>query len=581
MIARYHTHSGNLNFVDTIRDLYGKSQLKAIPDLASNLNAIYENLKVFNYLPQEELLEKHTMYLYYTNFTNSKIKEQTKQIILYESNKSKVYRILGILGNKIKEHKFFRICNKCLEEDFQKYGENYWHLIHQLPSVFYCHKHPDEILLDSKIWYRKGSRIEFKSASLMGNGVQNSSELKLFEKNKGILKRITKESVKIATQRYDWDLENIHEVYRVMLNTKGYLSAKGTVNQTKLGRDLLEYYIEELLVYLNCELKIGDNNCWLRLITSKHRGIFHSLKYILLLVFLNKTLDDIEKLKCERYLPFGTGKYPCLNPAVEHYKQRVISSVAITTCTDTRKPVGTFSCDCGFVYSRRGPDIDKADKFKVGRIKSFGPVWQAKLMQLATSELSPYQIAQLLDCDYATVKKYMTNLKDKSSNNNEPLMDLRIRKETEWLNLIEKYPDFTITQLREMNPALYAWHYRNNSDWLKENSPRMTEKVTANNRVDWEKRDLEILHLVKKAIQKLYAVEKPVYVNKSRVAKEIGQLSLLEKRLDKLPKTKAYLDRYLETREQIQIRRIKWACRKLFMKDENNIAAWKVRRLAG
>ena len=125
-------------------------------------------------------------------------------------------------------------------------------------------------------------------------------------------------------------------------------------------------------------------------------------------------------------------------------------------------------------------------------------------MQLATSGLSPYRIAQLLACDYATVKKYISNEKDKSSNNKELLMDLRIQKEAEWLKLIETYLDFTVTQLREMNPALYAWHYRNNRSWLTENPPRMTKKVTVNKRVDWEKRDLEILHSVKKSIHIRY-----------------------------------------------------------------------------
>lgn len=80
-------------------------------------------------------------------------------------------------------------------------------------------------------------------------------------------------------------------------------------------------------------------------------------------------------------------------------------------------------------------------------------MWQAKLMQLATSGLSPYRIAQLLDCDYATAKKYMSNSKGKSSNNKELPTDLCIQKEAEWLKLIEIYPDFTVTQLREMNPA--------------------------------------------------------------------------------------------------------------------------------
>lgn len=105
--------------------------------------------------------------------------------------------------------------------------------------------------------------------------------------------------------------------------------------------------------------------------------------------------------------------------------------------------------------------------------------------------------------------------------------------------------------------------------------------MIVNKRVDWEKLDLEILHLVKEAMQKLYVIEKPMYVNKSRVAKEFGQLSLLEKLLDKFPKTKEYLNGNLETHEQFQICRIKWACRKLYMEDKKNVVAWKVRRLAG
>ncbi|WIZ91155.1 TnsD family Tn7-like transposition protein [Staphylococcus aureus] len=301
----------------------------------------------------------------------------------------------------------------------------------------------------------------------------------------------------------------------------------------------------------------------------------------MLLQFLNVSFKDLDNFIGKKYEPFGQAPYYCLNPAAEHYKKRVISNVNITTFTDTRKPVGTFSCDCGFIYSRRGPDVNKLDALKVGRIKNFGHVWQKKLIQLAKSGLSPYRIAQLLACDYATVKKYMSNLKGESLNNKELPMDLFIQKEAEWLKLIETYPDFTVTQLRELNPTLYAWHYRNNCDWLKENSPRTTEKFATNKRVDWDKRDLETLHSVKLVIQKLYAIEKPVYVNKSRVAKEIGQLSLLEKLLDKLPKTKAYLNKHLETREQFQIRRIKWACRKLYMEDENNVVAWKIRRLAG
>ncbi|KYC88497.1 hypothetical protein B4102_4029 [Heyndrickxia sporothermodurans] len=69
-------------------------------------------------------------------------------------------------------------------------------------------------------------------------------------------------------------------------------------------------------------------------------------------------------------------------------------------------------------------------------------------------------------------------------------------------------------------------------------------------------------------------------MNKTRIGKEINQLSLIEKQLAKLPMTKKYIEEHIESREEFQIRRIKWACRALAVKDEE-IMEWKVRRLAG
>ncbi|GLC89696.1 hypothetical protein LYSBPC_28230 [Lysinibacillus piscis] len=255
----------------------------------------------------------------------------------------------------------------------------------------------------------------------------------------------------------------------------------GKVHQQYFTQQFKHYYGEEFLTLMDCNSDEHSGTSWLRSIVRKHRKAFHPVQHLLLLQFLNVSFKDLGNFIGKKYEPFGQAPYYCLNPAADHYKQRIISNVTITTCTDTRKPVGTFSCECKFVYSRCGPDEDKADSFKVGRIKNFGSVWQAKLMQLATSELSPYCIVQVLDCDYATVQKYMSNLKGKSSNKVELPMDLRIQKEAEWLKLIETYSDFTVTQLREINSALYAWHYRNNLSWLTENPPRMKEKITVNN----------------------------------------------------------------------------------------------------
>lgn len=577
--ARYHDHSGNISSKQTTKELFGNMSSVAVVDFPNNLAVFYKSIAHFNPPNINDLVTNHTMYNYYTAFQSDEMKSRAFDYITNGGKPGAIHMFLGIAASTIKNWHYLRFCSSCVQQDKERYGEAYWHMSHQLPKVFYCHLH-QELLHDSTIEFRNPHKHEFVSAEKAQ--LSQPHLVTIFSpKLEQQLKKLSDESFNLIRYAEKAQMQDFTQIDKYLMQINGYANHFGKVHQQYFTHQFKQYYGEEFLTLVDCDFDEHSDTSWLRSIVRKHRKAFHPVQHLLLLKFLNVPFKDLENLMGKKYEPFGQAPYYCLNPAAEHYKQRVISSFTVTTCTDTRKPVGTFSCDCGFVYSRRGPDVDKSDALKVGRIKNFGSVWQAKLIQLATSGLNNYRIAQVLECDYATVKKYISNSKGNSSNNKELLMDLRIQKEAEWLKLIETYSDFTVTQLREINSALYAWHYRNNHSWLTENPPRTTMKVEVNKRVDWEKRDLEILHLVKKAIQKLYAIEKPVYVNKSRVAKEIGQLSLLEKLLDKLPKTKAYLYKHLETREQFQIRRIKWACRKLYLENENNVVAWKVRRLAG
>lgn len=91
------------------------------------------------------------------------------------------------------------------------------------------------------------------------------------------------------------------------------------------------------------------------------------------------------------------------------------------------------------------------------------------------------------------MRKYVQQQKTNNLETKSLAFDLKNEKEIEWINLLSKYPSFAITLLRKEAPALYAWHYRNNKDWLEEHSSKIVVKATSNNRVDWEKRDLEVL----------------------------------------------------------------------------------------
>ncbi|MGR5869230.1 TniQ family protein [Bacillus pacificus] len=48
------------------------------------------------------------------------------------------------------ENQYFRYCPSCIVNDYERYGETYWRLNHQIPGVFICEKH-ETYLLNSSV----------------------------------------------------------------------------------------------------------------------------------------------------------------------------------------------------------------------------------------------------------------------------------------------------------------------------------------------------------------------------------------------------------------------------------------------
>lgn len=79
------------------------------------------------------------------------------------SNSSQIYGHLGIFSKHIPE--WLQFCPICTESDIQKFGESYWHRLHQVPGVKVCPIH-NVFLEQSTASVRKERQCwEFISAS--------------------------------------------------------------------------------------------------------------------------------------------------------------------------------------------------------------------------------------------------------------------------------------------------------------------------------------------------------------------------------------------------------------------------------
>lgn len=126
------------------------------------------------------------------------------------------------------------------------------------------------------------------------------------------------------------------------------------------------------------------------------------------------------------------------------------------------------------------------------------------------------------------------------------------------LKWIQLNQDMSVKLARKHDGALYARLYRNHKDWLLQinQTAIMTPLSLPKPRVDWSIRDRQFMkQLIKIRDELLEDLDSPQWTKKFLI-KQLGHVSLIEKNWHFLPLTKAFLERYAESVDCYQIRRL-------------------------
>ncbi|UZQ52428.1 TnsD family transposase [Clostridium kluyveri] len=592
ILARYRIYSGNISLKSTLDDVFGNRNVAAVMDLPSHIDKIIVNMPMGSKYSSEELIEKYTLYPFYTAFLPPESAEKIKEYMIGDKGGS-IYNKVGLMASSISLNQYFKFCPQCIKEDMKRYGELYWHRVHQVPGVLVCPRHKNP-LYDSQVPVRGFNKHEYINASLDACKINNE----VFNYTDKVLEQVINlsEDVDILLNQTfpNKSLDWFREQYINRLKVLGYANINGNVRQKKLLTDFVDYYGDYLLIILQSGININSEHTWLTDIFRKKSKTTHPIRHLLVMRFLNISIEELFSNRLE-YKPFGNGPWPCLNPAAEHYREMKIQNLKIKYGSDSKSPLGIFECSCGFSYMRTGSDTEESDKYKTTKIITFGPVWENKLRELTENKLSLRETARILQVDPATVKKYakrlglttyweersqvtynIVNIAEDIISNNDNQKNYRER----WLELVKQYSEKSKTELRNIDKKVYIWLYRNDKEWLNEYSPESKTTFNVNLRVDWNARDNDILTNVEKAVNDLInTADKPKRVTIGTIGSNIGLRSLLEKHISKLPKTKAFLENVVESVRDYQIRRIKYAIKEL-QEQGHDLQLWKIYRRA-
>lgn len=138
VLARCHLHSGYLYYKDVEQDLFRSKQGRVDKEFVKQLKPeIVEHLT--KHITMEEFLEKHTMYPYYGRFIDGNRRNMAFGALMsMEGDFSKLFCVPKLRKG---EKRYMRYCPLCVLNDREKYGETYWHRMHQMRDVNLCAVH--------------------------------------------------------------------------------------------------------------------------------------------------------------------------------------------------------------------------------------------------------------------------------------------------------------------------------------------------------------------------------------------------------------------------------------------------------
>jgi hypothetical protein len=573
--ARYHRKARNVSRESTVRDLFGNHQTHVAIDFPARIGYLAAQLPVETY-SLDQLLGDNTMLPLYSPFMSPERHRQIREGMRGNGG-SGVHARLGLLtSNHAVQH--LRFCIVCVEDDRKLYRETYWHRTHQIPGIEVCPTHA-VFLSDSKVPIRhRDKRHFFVTAKQAVNELSSLSTSARFldlsdpeHKQLLMLARDAFSLLAMPIRISNWAV--LHRRYLRLLFERSLATYQGAVRHAALATQFQNYYSSELLQRLGCEL-IGSHH-WLHRILTDWKRSHSPRQHLLLMQFLECRPERFFRLRVQ-IEPYGKGPWPCLNAASDHYRECRINECQIAHTQDhTKRPLGTFSCDCGFSYRRTGADTADDQRYKYDRIMTFGDVWYDKLRAMVDiGDRSPSQMSQELGVPISTITIEIARIK-KAREANAPMnqrftgirekapelseSDLRDRHRKRWMEVAAENPQAGRSALSLIARKSYYWLVENDRQWLDDNYPRQRPPGPGI-RTDWVKRDAGFAVAVREAAANIQGRPgRPVFASRTAISRIAGVLTQTFKNRARLPLTHIALDEVAETKISYAIRRICWA----------------------
>lgn len=531
LCSRYHVLSGAFYARTTCQTLFGHSQRGSQHDLPSRIDHLAEATRGA-LGPAADIILGHTLLPYYLPFKSNAVAADAVAAMRGDGIGSLKYR-LGLLTSGWGAHHPLRACPACMAADVRAFGIAYWHLTHQLPGVLVCLRHGGP-LLESDLKANGVGRFLWllPGGSTWHQGPADTS-------NPGLLQKLAEACTAIAQlpRGFFFDGSQLAATYEAQLMKRFEGKQRGL--SQKSASDFVAFcqplqQIPELRALPESETSATSQ---ITRLLDPARCLSHPLRhaiYILYLfgswpAFMRAYEKPTKPNEPEESRPkVTTGTPPKL-------RARVIASLKEGGRSPTAiaeefgldvLTVMTWAAAAGLEVHRR-PKILKGEVMdKVSALLLAGDDKADIAISAGISESSVTRVLRLSP-ELSTQWHSVRNQRLKESARHR------------WLTVIHDNPLLGAKAVRMLEPAAYAWLYRNDRAWLEEALQSLPKAARAHTpRVKWDVRDQELSAQVRQAALALASTDlSGRKITLRRLFQYVPDLRVKAAHLDRLPLT--------------------------------------------
>lgn len=495
LVSRHHYFWGHPLSARTCEQFFGHSRAGSQHDLPSRLSHFVARTDGC-FGDVEKVAKHHTLLAYYAAFVSAD--ELANAIACIASSSVAHLKLrLGILTSRFRANHPLKACEACMADDRADFGWAYWHGEHQYPGLWICQKH-DQLLKESNLKANGVERFQWHLPVRAHFRELQSEQQGAIAHAHAAIQGLSRQVTDLVTQSAHRaiDAGRLHEVYRAELARRGWVTAGGNFRMPEIAASYLEH-VKRLRVLPELDAlpaTLEESVTQLGRMVRPPRGGTHPLRHLVLISWLFQSTESFR----------SAYTLACSARAEKSREVDILSDISGSDAMDARHDelvrmltlenlsmrkaalavgidVGTamsWAAQAGLPVARRPKKLSGAIRRQTITDLQNGV---DKLVVAQSARVSVVTITKLLLSEVGLHAQWSLSRERRAR---------ELAREA-WEQLLQTHGQLGVKLMRAMEPATYAWLYRNDRAWLDEHKPDRIPAVATSGtpRAMWDTRD--------------------------------------------------------------------------------------------